>query len=375
MRWLYRIALVFGAFVVALFAAVLIVHNYYQTYLANILIARFKARSGLQLIPERSSFRFSTHLVIRLDRPRVLDRNQQILELNRIELACSYHALLFEGGLPLYSIVLDRPALRLFGRKSGLSVAAIPPLNAQAAKLLQENVQRFSGVTRRVIVNNASIVDSEGHLLFDNIFVDAYRKRKIGSTWRAKFDAIWRGAPLTGVKVAGDLRLGNETSDLTQELGHGTVWFWNVPLQQIQVASLHPAGELQGNLFLTIRGDGSASADSAITIRQLQFSGGRLKAPTAPQNVALHLAAQFSEQRLALSRVTLTGGGHPLMQAEGYVQEPYSPNPTVRVKVGDVQIDTPQFKKFAAQIRDAPSWLTSAANQLKAGRLKIDRVW
>src|SRR5258706_14150361 len=147
MRVIYKVGLGLGAIVAMAIAATIAALLYYHAHLTDIVVARFKQRTALDIRPARVAVHFGSHLIIEMDQPLVLDRTNQILQLNNLELYGSYHALLTSGGLPLYAIKLDQPRLRLEAPVQAVNISQLPQLDAAATKLLQLNVQRFSSLT------------------------------------------------------------------------------------------------------------------------------------------------------------------------------------------------------------------------------------
>src|SRR6266446_6415467 len=144
MRVIYKVGLGLTAIMVVVVAGVIAALLYYHAHLTDIVVERFKQRTGLEIRPARAAIHFRSHLVIELDQPLVLDRTNQILQLNKFELLCSYNALLWRGGLPLYAIKLDKPRMRLPAPAQAVNISQLPDMDAEATRLLQFNIQRFS---------------------------------------------------------------------------------------------------------------------------------------------------------------------------------------------------------------------------------------
>src|SRR5215472_16191515 len=91
-------------------AAVLLLAN--QDRLMQRVLAGVRERTGLQITATGTHLRFSSHLILEFDHPKVSLADRQLGRLDTLRAVVSYHSII-TGGVPLYSIVLVRPEIQL----------------------------------------------------------------------------------------------------------------------------------------------------------------------------------------------------------------------------------------------------------------------
>src|SRR5690348_4097924 len=88
----------------ALAAGIYVLYN--QTRLVELMLAQISERTGLKIVISSAHLAFHSHLIVILEKPRVLKDGGEVARLRQIRAVLSYHALVYRNGLPLYELSL-----------------------------------------------------------------------------------------------------------------------------------------------------------------------------------------------------------------------------------------------------------------------------
>lgn len=259
-----------GAGAVAWYA----IHN--QARLVEIALAAIDERTGLEITPASSRLIFRNHLVVLLEHPRVMMGGREVARLADIRAVISYHALLYQNGLPLYALMLDRANLQVPRDATNVSVAGLPRLDLQTVTRLKRWLDTVSDVIQRLEVIDSSLVDADGKPLAAHLDLIAARehRRPRSGPWLLNFDAQWQPAPLGGMHIAGKMRLGAHPNE-HDLVSAGRLWFWGLELNGLSVAEVDMRGQVQGAVQLVLRDDGALSGSGDLAVRHLTLGGKR----------------------------------------------------------------------------------------------------
>ncbi len=136
------------------------IHN--QARLVGIALAAIDERTGLSITPANSRLIFRNHLVVLLEHPRVTMGGREVAHLADIRAVVSYHALLYQNGLPLYALILDRANLQVPEGATNVSVAGLPRLDVQTVTRLKRWLDTVSDIIQRLEVIDSSLADADG---------------------------------------------------------------------------------------------------------------------------------------------------------------------------------------------------------------------
>jgi len=373
MRYLRYLLIGFGTLLLLIGLTLVVVTLYFRQSLANFVVAQVEAQTGLRVLSTDSRVEFTPRLVMQFNHAEVLDHTgQSLARLRSLVLSFSYTVLLHRNGLPLYRILLDHPEIHLPNSVQG---PAIPHLDAAAAQFVENSLATLSHMTRHLDVIGATILDAGNQPLVEGLNVEAYRRLLLGTRWRVNFDTTWLGTPLKNARVSGSLNLGARKAAPDTPVVQGELWFWGVSLDRLHlVQGLESRGQVQGNLSLTLRDDGTTLGDSEIKIASGGLSGTRLLAATQPLDLTLDTVMNLSPERLTLQKIELWQGRQILLAGDGSFAQPYTPNPTLALHLGGVSLDASQIQNALAALRDVPRWVLPYAARLKSGQIRVNQI-
>jgi len=372
MRYLRYLLLWFGATLLLVGLTLAIAMLYFRVSLARLVMQQVEAQTGLRVLSINAYVQFAPRLTVQFEHAEVLDHGRSIGRLEKLKLLFSYTALLRRSGLPLYRIVLDHPEFHL---PSSVQEPFLPRLDAAAAQLLEQSLATLSRATRHLDVIAATVLGADNEPLLEGLNVEAYQRLLSGTRWRLNFDSTWVGTPLKHAHLAGTVNLGARKAAPGTPIAQGELWFWSVSLDGLPLfPGLESRGQLQGSLSLTLRDDGTAVGDSAIKIIAAGLAGQRLVAATPPLDLTFDTVLDSSPERLALRKIELWQGRQIVLAGDGYLAQPYSPNPTLALRLGGITLNASQLRKALSSLREPPRWMATYAARLRSGELRVNQV-
>jgi len=372
MRYLRYLLLGFGATLLLVGLTLAIAMLYFRVSLARLVMQQVEAQTGLRVLSINAYVQFAPRLTVQFEHAEVLDHGRSIGRLEKLKLLFSYTALLRRSGLPLYRIVLDHPEFHL---PSSVQEPFLPRLDAAAAQLLEQSLATLSRATRHLDVIAATVLGADNEPLLEGLNVEAYQRLLSGTRWRLNFDSTWVGTPLKHAHLAGTVNLGARKAAPGTPIAQGELWFWSVSLDGLPLfPGLESRGQLQGSLSLTLRDDGTAVGDSAIKIIAAGLAGQRLVAATPPLDLTFDTVLDSSPERLALRKIELWQGRQIVLAGDGYLAQPYSPNPTLALRLGGITLNASQLRKALSSLREPPRWMATYAARLRSGELRVNQV-
>ena len=230
-------------------------------------------------------------------------------------------------------------------------------------------------MTRHLDVIDATVLGADNQPLVAGLNVKAYRRLLSGTRWRVDFDSTWVGTPLKDAHLAGTLNLGARKAAPGTPIAQGELWFWSVSLDGLPLfPGLEGRGQLQGSLSLTLRDDGTAVADSEIRIMAAGLAGQSLVAATPPLDLTFDTMLDYSPERMALRKIELWQGRRILLAGDGSLAQPYSPDPTLALRLGGITLNASQLQKALSSLREPPRWIATYAARLRSGELRVNQV-
>src|SRR5580692_7995695 len=111
MKLVARIVSIAAAFIFSVLACgvTLIYFNQHRVIVA--VLSSIKNQTGVEIISPHGSLEVRDHLIVVLERPRVLTGGHEIVAMDRIRAVVNFRSILFSHGLPLHDLVLDGPVL------------------------------------------------------------------------------------------------------------------------------------------------------------------------------------------------------------------------------------------------------------------------
>src|SRR5579864_2323775 len=242
------------------------------------VLAQINQRTGINIVPAGTRLSLRSHMTIILEQPAVFFNGKEVARLSDIRTVINYHALIFQNGLPLRALGLDNPQVRIPAHVTADGTASdLPRLNEDVVKTVAADLDALSGVVRRIEVDRATVLDEDNVHLVDHFDATVYRQRwRPGlRPWLLSFDAGWDGAPLRGLRVAGNAWLTSNPVQ-GQPISQGRIWFWGLALEHVAFGRLAPSGLLWGSAQGALSSKGELGGTTDFEVKQLALQGARL---------------------------------------------------------------------------------------------------
>ncbi len=353
--------------------AVLLVRN--QDRLVALVLDRIGTRTGIGILPTSSHLAFRSHLVVVLERPKVVMGGKEIVQLERVRALISYHALLFTKGLPLYALALDRPQLAMAEGTVSLSNALQPQLGAAAAQFLAGSLGRLRDVTKRLNVIEATLTEPNGKIPYvEYLNLTAFSEHRRSRSWLVNFEGAWMHAPVDGLHITGKLWLNGKASQPLDVLSRGRLWFWDMPLDRLSVRDFQPRGRAQGTLGFSLRNDGHATGTTSIQLKQFELMRTGIKRPIPFGDLTFDAAYIASADRFALVKTTVQQDGASLFDGDCEITQPYAANSAITVHIRGLQFAVTRLKERMPLIEGLAGEFPSLIDRLSSGRIFLDEI-
>jgi len=187
-------------------AAALILWN--QDKIIASLLASVKERTGAEISARSAAFRIRSGLVIVLDEPRVVAGGREVVKLESLRVVLGWRAIIFNRGLPLRSLILERPQLVVAAQEFAASETGWRHAGERTLQTVLGQLEWLSAATRRIEVVDAVVRDDQGELVCDDLDAVAYKMRGDWNRCRAGFTASAARPPVEGLRLSGDVTLG-----------------------------------------------------------------------------------------------------------------------------------------------------------------------
>src|SRR5579863_606649 len=92
-----------------LVAAAVVIAMRNQARLISLVIRHIQEQSGYQIAASGQSLHFGAHLGVVLEHPSFMHDGRELIHAERVRVYLSYHALIWNGGLPLRALVVIGP--------------------------------------------------------------------------------------------------------------------------------------------------------------------------------------------------------------------------------------------------------------------------
>jgi hypothetical protein len=363
------------AVLVVVAGAAVILALYNQARLVRILLARIGERTGYQIVASKSHLTFNSHLVLVLEHPRVFKDGLELAELKGIAAVVSYHSIFSARGLPLHALILEHPQIHLPPSIPAVSAETVPRITPVVVTRAAEVLSQLASVALRFDLDDGQVYGHRGRLLIGEFDVSARQQhRRPGRwPWQLNFDAGFQQPPLSGMRMAGALWLGNNLAAAPGVICKGNLWFWNFALRQSFNATVVNA-ELQGSARVTLWRNGELRGNTDLAATNIDVTGKWLTAPISPGDLSMVAGFDASSQKIALSPVKLTHGQEPIATATCTISSPYEPQRAASFSIGDVKISVADLKSYLRKIHYPPKALINIADSLTAGELTLSRA-
>jgi hypothetical protein len=364
---LLLIAVLLGA------AALAILHN--QATIVAFVLQRIQQQTGYKIVANDARMRFGSHLRVLLDHPTIGHQGRELMRAERIRVFISYHALIWNHGLPLHGIVVVHPIVQVPGETGAIGPRLLPSPDVQNIRAVAQDFRDFTGLVERVTISNALVSDASGRPLLEQFSLTAAPRRKHATIWNIGFLAPRIQTPVNGLQASG--RMSVETDPAAHELvSDGELWFWQGALRRNLGDGLAVDGIAHGDAGFSLNDRGELSGRANLNLSQFKAAGRRLVKPLKVDELSLHTSYAVSNSATSFTDIRLvagTGAGAtPIASGDFTLSNPFQPDAEVVAHLNAIQIDLAALKARMADVRGLPSAVSSAATAISSGRVMLD---
>lgn len=330
-----------------------------------------KAETGLDLVSGALTTQVSYHVVITLDSASLLNGNQTVARFGRIRLTCGYRTLIFHRGLPFLSISMVNPKVVLPVRS--VTPGPMPIIDPDSIRDMRRVLVRLSNVTRRIVMSTAKVEDRDGQVLFEDAAVTATHSTS-ASAWRVRVMGLFKGIALPNFDLGASLVLAPEMDGPDVPFARGSLWFWNVRLQDLASRNLKVGGSAQGNLTFLVRNDGSVRGQALTRTSDLQMGGPLFTRPVQVPDLSLSARLVHSLSGLEVTQFAMRSEGRDLLSGTARLSPLPADNLRVSARFSPFSLAADQVRLALARIRVMPGWLADWGQKISAGRVSFDQL-
>lgn len=351
--------------------AAAVIHN--QTRLVEAVLRHIEERTGYQIAATGTRLGFGVHLNLLLTRPRVLQAGSEMVTADSIRVVVSYHALVWNNGLPLRRIVVIRPQLRAPVPSSAFSLTALPRLDNAAVRAMGREFREFSGLVGRVTIADATVSDQNGDRLLDDFSLTAAPAHRGSPVWVVGFIAPRSKTPLKGLQFSGRMTVNTAARGAGQIASSGELWYWDGRLDRPAGGGLTVGGLVHGDVNFVLRADGEVDGSANLGVDQLTLGGAQLARHLDFGDCSLRTLFAVSAQRVALAGIEARVRGNTVMSGNATLNDPFAPDALLQTRLGQAQFDLAKLKSgLSAAARSLPKQLAEVAAKLVSGQIVIE---
>jgi len=370
-RYLRIAALALSALIIfAGFAAALVLWN--QDKIIASMLASVKERTGAEISARSTAFRILSGLVVVLDEPTVVAGGREVVKLESMRVVLGWRAIIFNRGLPLRSLILERPQLVVAAQEFAVSETAWRHPGERTLQEVLGQLEWLSAATRRIEVVDAVVRDDQGELVCDDLDAVAYKMRGDWNRWRAEFNASIARAPLEGLRLSGDVTIGYSGSESGDAIATGKVWFREAPVDLLDSPRIKPTGRLQGAIEIDVTRDGAARGTVQFDVQRLVVRGEAVGAALDLGDFTLRASFLASARQYQITDLSLADPDRQVIGGQLTIDEPYSANPNVAIAVSGFEIDVAKAKQRIDAAAGVPREIKDVLAALESGTVTIE---
>jgi hypothetical protein len=342
-----------------------------QERIVAYVLASVRNRTGVDIIPRSSSVHLSTHLVVVLDQPQVIDNGHEIVKLKSLSAIVSYHSIFVSTGLPLYRLTAIQPDITLPVTQTNTAAISVPRPGTPMIDAMQDSLHALSRICWRVEAVDATVRYADGTEVANHVGIVAYRTRRDPYRWLLGFSGALIGTPVSGSRVSGKFSLGIGKNQPPGEFAHGAVWTWDVPLEGIEVEGFSLVGTVENTVKFLLHDDGTVTGDTDVEAPKLTLVSKRLAAPENLGAYSLRAAFEITDGKYAFTNIVLRHVDTPILSGETELVAPESNNPKLGIHLGGFRLDAAAVKQRLLAVRHLPADLVDALKRLGPGQVTV----
>jgi AsmA-like protein len=342
-----------------------------QARIVAYVLASVRNRTGVDIIPRSSSVHLSTHLVVVLDQPQVINNGHEIVKLKSLSAIVSYHSIFVSTGLPLYRLTATQPDITLPVTETNAASISFPRPGTPTIDALQDSLHALSRICWRVEAVDATVRYADGTEVANHVGIVAYRTRRDPYRWLLGFSGALLGTPVSGARVAGKFSLGIGSNQPPGEFAHGAVWTWDVPLEGIEVEGFSLVGTVQNTVKFLLHDDGTVTGDTEAEAPKLTLVSKRLAAPENLGAYSLRAAFEITDGKYAFTNIVLRHINALVLSGDTELVAPQSNTPRLGIHLGGFRLDAAAVKQRLLTVRHLPVDLVDALKRLRPGKVTV----
>lgn len=367
------VAIVVIAAVVLSGAALTLLYSHQQRLIAAVL-KNVEQQTGIAIMPESAHLEIRTHLVVVLERPRVMRGNHEIVSLASIRALVNYRAIAFTRGLPLRRLTLRGPVLKAPISAAGVAGAPIPWPNRDVIHRTLSALADLAKVSRRLDIIDLTLSDDAGKPLLRNAHLTAYHPRFTPRLWLISFEGDCAFPALAGMHAAGDFQMGRGRDLPADIVLKGKLWYWKLPLDHLSIGNIDVAGRSHGRLSLTLAQDATVDGEAELGIKDLMVKSADLSAPLELGDYTLQARFTTSSQKVTISQAQIMHGGEPLVAAQAFIERPSEPNPEVGINIGGMRITWNDVLNRIHSLKHVPDQIQALVQHVTSGQIEVAKA-
>lgn len=372
---LRHVAAIVAFVAVVLVGSALALLYFNQQRLIAAVLDNVQKQTGIDIIPESAHLEIRTHLVVMLERPRVMKGNHEIVSLTRIRALVNYRAIVFKHGLPLRRLTLQGPTLKAPLPASAVSGGGtMPQPSRDLIRRTLAGLGDLGRLGRRLDIIDLTLNDETGKPLLRNAHLTAYHRRLAPKLWMISFEGDCAIPVFAGTHAAGDFQLGSGGELPTDIVMKGKIWYWKLPLDHLSIGNLDIAGGSHGQLSLSLAQDATVDGEAEIGLRDLTIASPDLSVPLELGDYTLQARFTTSSQKVTISQAQIIHGGEPLIAAQAYIERPYEQNPQVGIDLGGVRITWENALSRIRALKRVPQQVELLVQHLTSGQLQVEKA-
>src|SRR5215469_11458721 len=342
--------------------------------LMRVVLQGVEERSGYRITTGPTHIRFSSHLILEFDHPKVSRDGRQILKIDALRAVVSYHSIIFARGMPLYSLVLVRPELQLPENLPFAGNISFPRIGAELAGTIIKLLDGLERAAWSIETVDAKIYSSGGKVLFDELGILAFRKHREARLWRAEFGVRVMEPPLEGFRSTGRVRFAAHPSASDEQVARAYFYFWNDRRTEFALSTARLEGRMSGRASLSLAQDGTASGSANLSVAGLVI---KADDSSGEELGNYNFQAKYSESAESVKLERLKVLHDQATLATGHAEltglEDHKPALTVQVNAS-VPLRVETIRSQLRFFREVPASVTNALRLVRSGRLLVSNA-
>jgi hypothetical protein len=373
MRLIARIATIAALFIASLIVSTAVAAYFNQHRIVVAVLTSIKNQTGVAIISPSSHIHIRNHLIVELDRPRVMFGDREIVSLRQVRAVVNFRSI-FTHGIPLHELDLEQPVITAPFDATTVGNGRIPRPDREMITDTLARLGDLARVARRFVIVDMELRDRSGVLLLRHAHLSAYHRRATPKLWSIGFAADCELPAIKGARAAGDFKLGEGGSLPAMQVLRGSLWLWQLPLKHLTIGNIEAEGQSHGRINLSIAPDAAIEGVAAIGFKALTIRSPDLSSPLDLGDYTLEARFTSSSERVAISNAKLTHGDKPVVAAQAYIQRPFEKNPQVALGIADLKLVWKDVVASVRALKRVPQEVEVLMRQVKSGRLEIAKA-